>query len=279
MFERYTEKARRVIFFARYEASQYGSPLIETEHLLLGLLREDQRLAVRYCNAKGGIESVREAIESQTQRRERYSTAVEVPLSNECKHILKAAAEEAQRLNCAHVGTEHLLLGILREEKCFAARLLAVRGVSLELLREELAQAPAAHASLTTTGGLVYLSQLINAWSSGGAAGFARCFDAEGQFVDPRGDMSVGPAQIAAAADRIFKTPGWAKCQGKIEDVVFIGAKAVMANLAWEAAENSEASNPAGVRMTVILTQKPEGWSVTRVQATGTRPQSRTAAV
>ena len=55
MFERYTEKARRVIFFARYEASQYGSPYIETEHLLLGLLREDKVLANRFLRAHGSI--------------------------------------------------------------------------------------------------------------------------------------------------------------------------------------------------------------------------------
>ena len=52
MFERYTEKARRVIFFARYEASQFGSPYIETEHLLLGLLREDKALANRFLRSQ-----------------------------------------------------------------------------------------------------------------------------------------------------------------------------------------------------------------------------------
>jgi len=55
VFERYTEKARRVIFFARYEASQYGSPYIETEHLLLGLMREDKALANRFLRQQGSI--------------------------------------------------------------------------------------------------------------------------------------------------------------------------------------------------------------------------------
>jgi len=59
VFERYTEKARRVIFFARYEASQYGSPYIETEHLLLGLMREDKALANRFLRQQGSIESIR----------------------------------------------------------------------------------------------------------------------------------------------------------------------------------------------------------------------------
>jgi ATP-dependent Clp protease ATP-binding subunit ClpC len=140
MFERYTEKARRVIFFARYEASQYGSQLIETEHLLLGLLREDKALANRFLKQHGSIESIRKEIESRITIRERISTSVDVPLSPECKRILNHAAEEAERLGHKHVGTEHLLLGILREEKCFGAEILMERGLRLSALREELAR-------------------------------------------------------------------------------------------------------------------------------------------
>src|SRR6266478_6510156 len=140
VFERYTEKARRVIFFARYEASQYGSPYIETEHLLLGLMREDKALANRFLRQQGSIESIRKEIEGRITIRERISTSVEVPLSAECKRILNMAAEEAERLGVKHVGTEHLLLGILREEKCFGAEILMERGLRLPSLREELAR-------------------------------------------------------------------------------------------------------------------------------------------
>ncbi len=140
MFERYTEKARRVIFFARYEASQYGSPYIETEHLLLGLLREDKALANRFLRTHGSIESIRKEIEARITVRERISTSVEVPLSQECKRILNYAAEEAERLGHKHVGTEHLLLGVLREEKSFGAEILLERGLRLSTVREELAR-------------------------------------------------------------------------------------------------------------------------------------------
>src|SRR6266849_1488582 len=118
MFERYTEKARRVIFFARYEASQYGSAYIATEHLLLGLLREDRALAIRFLGPGPTSvgESIRSEIEGQTTQRERISTSVEMPLSDECKKVLNFAAEEADRLRNRHVGTEHLLVGLLRVE-------------------------------------------------------------------------------------------------------------------------------------------------------------------
>src|SRR5215470_12027143 len=140
MFERYTEKARRVIFFARYEASQFGSPCIETEHLLLGLLREDKTLSSRFLRSNASVESIRKQIEAHTTMREKVSTSVDLPLSHECKRVLAYGAEEAERLNHKHIGTEHLLLGLLREEKCFAADILHERGLRLSQVREEIAR-------------------------------------------------------------------------------------------------------------------------------------------
>ena len=140
MFERYTEKARRVIFFARYEASQYGSPYIETEHLLLGVLREDKALTHRFLSSHSSVEMIRKQIEANTTKREEISTSVDLPLSNECKRVLAYAAEEAERLSHKHIGTEHLVLGLLREEKCFAAEILHERGLTLSTVREELAR-------------------------------------------------------------------------------------------------------------------------------------------
>ena len=138
MFERYTEKARRVIFFARYEASQYGSPYIESEHLLLGLLREDKALANRFLRGHGSIESIRKQVEGRTVIRERVSTSVELPFSEEVKQILRHAIEQAERMAHKHIGTEHLLLGLLSEEKSLAAEILHERGLRLATVREEL---------------------------------------------------------------------------------------------------------------------------------------------
>ena len=139
MFERYTERARRVIFFARYEASQFGSTTIETEHLLLGLIREDKNLTNRFLRNSSSIESIRKEIEGRTTVREKVSTSIDLPLSSECKRILACANEEAERLNHRHIGTEHLLLGILRQEGSMAAEILHERGLRLVAIREELA--------------------------------------------------------------------------------------------------------------------------------------------
>jgi ATP-dependent Clp protease ATP-binding subunit ClpC len=147
MFERYTEKSRRVIFFARYEASQFGQPCIETEHLLLGLLREDKALTNRFLRKHAVVEQIRRQIEAHTVVGEKISTSVDLPLSNESKRVLAYAAEEAQRMGHKHIGPEHLLLGLLREKGCYADQLLTERGVTLESVRAELANA--AHDSGT----------------------------------------------------------------------------------------------------------------------------------
>ncbi len=147
MFERYTEKARRVIFFARYEACQFGSPYIETEHLLLGLLREDKALTNRFLRSHTSVESIRKQIEGRTTVREKVPTSVDLPLSQECKRVLAYAAEEAERLSHKHIGTEHLLLGLLREEKSFAAEILHERGLRLSTIREELSRSQSEKSS------------------------------------------------------------------------------------------------------------------------------------
>jgi ATP-dependent Clp protease ATP-binding subunit ClpC len=115
MFERFTEKARRAVFFARYEASQYGNSYTQTEHLLLGLWRED--LALRGILKDTGYDrEIRAAIERVISRGAPISASIEVPLSADSKKALLFATEEAARLGQPHVGTEHLLLGLLRLE-------------------------------------------------------------------------------------------------------------------------------------------------------------------
>ncbi|MGH9388791.1 MAG: Clp protease N-terminal domain-containing protein, partial [Vicinamibacteria bacterium] len=141
MFERYTERAKRVIFFARYEAAQLGSNSIETEHLLLGLIREGKGLTSRiFAKSHLSMESIRKEIEGRIVIRDQVSTSVEIPLSPESKRVLTFAAEEAERLVHNYIGTEHILLGILREEKSVAATILHERGLRINTVREDIVQ-------------------------------------------------------------------------------------------------------------------------------------------
>jgi catechol 2,3-dioxygenase-like lactoylglutathione lyase family enzyme len=142
MFERYTEKARRTIFFARYEASQFGSPYIEAEFLLLGMLRDDPSLSMRFFRSRTTPESLRMEIEQHRTFGEKFPTSVDIPLSNESKHVLAYAAEEAERLGHPFIGTEHLLLGILREQNSFASQLLQQHGINVGEVRADIAARP-----------------------------------------------------------------------------------------------------------------------------------------
>ncbi|HUI81577.1 MAG TPA: Clp protease N-terminal domain-containing protein [Bryobacteraceae bacterium] len=133
MFEKYTEKARRIIFFARYEASQFRTPYIETEHLLMGLTREDKALMQRvHINP----EAVRKEVESRSGIRDKIPTSVDLPLSQECQRALTYAAEEATALGHDFIDTGHVLLGLMREEKTLSSIILRQQGVNYEELRD-----------------------------------------------------------------------------------------------------------------------------------------------
>ncbi len=163
MFERYTEKARRTIFFGRYEASHFGSLYIETEHLLLGLLREDKALANCFLRSYTAAESIRKRIEGHTAPAQKVPTSVDLPLSHECTRVLAYAAEEAERFHHKHIETGHLLLGLLREEKCFAAQLLAEQGVTLHAVRRQVQPSEAQLAQ----GGSAFFRARLDYWLAG----------------------------------------------------------------------------------------------------------------
>jgi Clp amino terminal domain, pathogenicity island component len=136
MFEGFTEKARRVIFFARYEASQLGSEYVEPEHLLLGLMREDKALSARFIGTSTEVESIRKQIVDAMDRSENISTYVDIPLSEASKSVLALAGKERVRLDASNLGTEHLFLGLLQQEG-LATRLLRERNVEVESVRDQ----------------------------------------------------------------------------------------------------------------------------------------------
>ncbi|MFT3743825.1 MAG: ATP-dependent Clp protease ATP-binding subunit [Pyrinomonadaceae bacterium] len=140
MFERYTERSRRVIFFARYEALQYGSQVIAPEHILLGLMREDKTLSARFFPFRHAltVDSIRRDVEERIVLRDRIPQSSELHLSPATKQILFYANDESRQLKNRHIGPEHLLLGLVREEKSVAAEILFGYGLRLNDVRDEL---------------------------------------------------------------------------------------------------------------------------------------------
>ena len=143
MFERYTDKARRVVFFARYEALQYGSRTIAPEHILLGLMRGDKTISTRFFPFRTNltVEAVRREVEEKIILRERMPQSAELHLAPETKRVLIFAKEEGERLQSKSIDTEHLLLGLLREENSIASEILDSHGLQARTVREDAARA------------------------------------------------------------------------------------------------------------------------------------------
>jgi hypothetical protein len=203
MFERYTESARRSIFFARYEASQYGSPRIEAEHLLLGILREDKRLAGKLFPEMGAGEAIRKEVEAQILRGQPISTSVEMPLSQHSKLVLNFAADSAEQLEHREVDTVHLILGILRVDECPAARILKSRRVTSDRIRDKIEQQGSTETWRPTiiTGGppagrraalRAIAEKLVEIWTVRDAVALSELFAPAGQFWDSRGQSWSG---------------------------------------------------------------------------------------
>lgn len=135
MFERFTDTARRVIFFARYEASQFGTPYIDTEHLLLGFLCEDHHLLPSIVGPDVN-ETIKNRIRQQRPTGHRISTSVDLPFSEAGKSVLKYAMEEADQLKSPAITHKHILIGLLQEEGCLAQAILGDLSITQEIIRQ-----------------------------------------------------------------------------------------------------------------------------------------------
>ena len=137
MFNRFTDRARKVLILAQQEAAKYGHGYIGTEHLLLGLLREGEGVASKALNSLGlEIDSVRLQVESILGKGQEQAT--DIGYTPRAKKVIELAMEEALRLGHNYVGTEHILLGLIREGEGIAAQVLAGLGVDINLMRQRV---------------------------------------------------------------------------------------------------------------------------------------------
>ncbi len=139
MFERFNENVRRALFFARYEASRSASHQIATEHVLLGMLREADETLVDLCESVGiDVRELRDELLGEGVALDPVSSSPDLPLSEDTKKVLAFSVHEAESMGHGRVGTEHLVLGLLRIDDSNAAKYLTVRGFELFALREEV---------------------------------------------------------------------------------------------------------------------------------------------
>src|ERR1700730_13881543 len=135
-FDRFTERARKVLSLAQEEAQRFQHNYIGTEHLLLGLIREGEGVAARVLESLGAeLNQVRSAVEFIIGRGDRIVLG-EIGLTPRAKKVIELAVDEARRLNHHYIGTEHILLGLVREGEGIAAGVLASFGIHLEQVRK-----------------------------------------------------------------------------------------------------------------------------------------------
>src|SRR6202163_1047993 len=139
MSNRFTERAQRVILIAQEEAKRLNHDYVGTEHILLGLIALGEGVAAQVlANLGVDLRRVRAEIEKIVGTGDNVMLLGEIPFTPRAKKVLELAVEEAQNMGHSHVGTEHLLLGLIREEEGVAAQVLENLGVRLDIVREEV---------------------------------------------------------------------------------------------------------------------------------------------
>ncbi len=138
MHDKFTERVRKVMYLAREEAARLQHDYIGTEHLLLGVIREGEGIAATVLNNLGlDLDAIRQAVESMVASTGGTLTIGEIPFTPRAKRVLELSVDEARQLGHNYVGTEHLLLGLIREGEGVAARVLLELGVDRKKVREE----------------------------------------------------------------------------------------------------------------------------------------------
>ena len=272
MFERYTEKARRVIFFARYEASCYGTSHIDTEHLLLGLAREGRSLMGRVFGPDLSLHEIRREVEKSITARQRIATSVEVPLSEDSKSVLIFAAEESDRLGSLHIGAEHILLGILRVDRSRAAKILKEKGGELAAIRELLAQPVSLSISekkrRIVEEGASKLYRFLAKLGPENPGELALLLAKNARIVDSTGVRWRGRDEIERAAKRIFEVYAKQGVTANVETVEEGPGQTLVASVMWEHLTAKDHPSELAHRMTIVLAREDESWVVLFLQAT-----------
>lgn len=275
MFERYTEKARRVIFFARYDASQFGSPTIDTEHLLLGLLREDYGTAKQLLPDLKSVEQIRQQVESEMTRGERYSTSTEVPLSAGSKQALQLAAAESDRWGHQHIGTEHLVLGLLQVPSSVAAKILQAAETDLAKVRGRLRGIKASdysrmelRPSISSEGEHGAFEQFMIALREGSWHELSNFFARKASFVDAQGNLWTGREEIAANLETLLAPFATKNAKHQLEKDAFRTAEFWIGNILWQGIHIKGGVLPGTIRMTIVFGNDGGEWSIFLLQQT-----------
>ena len=241
-------------------------------------MRENFPLLSNMMGSGISAHAIQQEIEKQIQRGERFSTTAEVPLSVESKRVLNFAAEEAERLGQRHVGTEHLLLGLLREENALAAVTLRRHGAHLAEIRLKLADNASRYREPTTPAGTHYsyplasepamdaVSSFLSGLKSKTSPDLADFFADNGQFIDASGKIWFGREEIKKEFERLLAAFSKKNTSYRIEKTISERQAAVLVSVLWENAVHTEQTPRSVIRMTILLVPEEQEWAIFLIQ-------------
>jgi uncharacterized protein (TIGR02246 family) len=277
VFERYTERARRAVFFARYEACQTGSPTIESEHLLLGVLREDPALFFE-ADASFRSQDLKNKVSAHLKLKPAISTSVDIPLSPDCKRAVVQAAEEAKRLGSRSVGCEHILMALVRQDESNAARAMKETGITLSTLRKVATKSNAAPGSIArgsaagdamvaAIGRVFKLIEFL--WNEQNLETFANLFGSNAEFVDIAGSLWTGPIEIADATHAFDRLGNELITIGLNSHSILLGGdEYCVSRVRWEVHLRESGRRVGSVMMTAALENAGDTWKIVAAQNT-----------
>jgi len=278
VFERLTEQARRSIFFARYEATHYSSMFIETEHLLLGILREDKPLAGNLERRGASVGEIRRKLEERISApgRRKSTDTSEVHLSAECHRVLKNAAGEANRLSEPNIGTAHLLLALLTEQESGAAGILRDAGVKAAQLKLELERSASAQRERPLQAAL---EDFFQSWIAGEFKSFPSFFEDDAILIDERGAQHHGSAAIAEYCTKV-RNSGMDMNTLEVtpSEAHFLQEKVAVVPVDWAFANTEGGHSPRLVRSMLVMRERDGQWWIAAAQLTEVRPPGLDAA-
>jgi ATP-dependent Clp protease ATP-binding subunit ClpA len=198
MFERFTDRARRVVVLAQEEARMLSHDYIGTEHLLLGLIQEGEGVAAKALEALGiRLEAVRQQVVDITGRGEQ-SPSGHIPFTPRAKKVLELSLRESRQLGHNYIGTEHILLGLIREGEGVAARVLVALGADLNRTRQQVIQLLHGYQGKEAGMGA----------PAGALWGWGRISGRGGRLEDIGGKLDAIAERLAAIEDQLGIGPG-----------------------------------------------------------------------
>jgi Clp amino terminal domain, pathogenicity island component len=272
MFEIYTEKARRVIFFALYEASKYGSKYIDTEHLLLGLLRDHQAVKKWFPEVSDVESKIRAEIEKRITRGERISESREMPLSSEGKRVLTLAMKACKKLGHQYVEPEHILIAMFQVESSLAAQILSAQGLNAvpvqELLSKESSQK---YETTRLPDPSMTLESFLAGLRSLNAGELINFFATNAEFIDTSGKR-WDIEGISKNFQTLFSWYAKKNATYVLESTLVETDELLVALVLWKNMLLASEERAWMHRMSVVLVMEEGDWKIQLVQVTPVQP-------